>query len=49
METTYYVAKTYKTINPTIVESFESLELAKQYAEIMSNAGKGEYIVLTAI
>lgn len=49
METTYYVAKVYKTMNPTIVESFESLELATQYAEIMNNAGKGDYIVLTAI
>lgn len=49
METTYYVAKIYKAMNPTIVESFESLELATQYAEIMSSAGKGTYIVLTAI
>lgn len=47
METTYYVAKVYKTMNPLIVESFKSLELATQYVEIMNDAGKGNYIVLT--
>lgn len=45
----YYVAKTFNHGNPSIVESFGNETLAKQYAEIMTTAGKGEYIVLKTI
>ena len=42
----YYVAKLYQSLNPTIVETFEDKELASQYANIMNQAKKGNYIVL---
>ena len=44
----YYVAKLYGSLNPVIVEKFEDKELASQYANIMHQAKKGNYIVLEA-
>lgn len=42
----YYVAKTYETLTPTIVEQFTDEERAQRFADIM-NAEKGDkYIVL---
>lgn len=45
----YYVAKVYNTLCPSIIMNFEKEEHAKQYAELMSKAGKGQYIVLKQI
>ena len=45
----FYVAKLYETLRPSIVESFDNEKLAQQYAEIMTVAGKGQYIVLKQI
>lgn len=45
----YYVAKVYNSINPSIIMNFKEEEHAKQYAELMSKAGKGTYIVLKTI
>lgn len=45
----YYVAKTYNSFNPTIIMSFDNEEHAKQYAELMRKAGKGEYVILKRI
>lgn len=45
----YYVAKTYLHGTPNIVESFETLKLAQSFADIMTAAGKGNYIVLQPI
>ena len=42
----YYVAKFYKNLNPSIVEQFENLEDAADYAAIMNRSGKGNYSVL---
>lgn len=45
----YYVAKMYKTLNPTIVEQFTDEERAKRFADIM-NAEKGDkYVVLAVV
>lgn len=48
METkVYYVAVAYGTIfNPTIVEKFNDLADAREYAEFMSRVKKQHYIVL---
>lgn len=45
----YYVAKIYNSLNPSIIMDFKEEEHAKQYAELMTKAGKGIYIVLKAI
>ena len=42
----YYVAKVYKHSTALIVEQFESLEDAEDYASVMIRSGKGNYIVL---
>lgn len=45
----YYVAKVYSHNNPSIIMDFKEEEYAKQYAELMTKAGKGNYIVLKTI
>lgn len=45
----YYVAKLYNHNNPSIIMDFKEEELAKQYAKLMNEAGKGTYIVLKTI
>ena len=45
----YYVARTYNSLNPTIIMEFETKEHAIQYVELMHKAGKGSYIVLTVL
>lgn len=45
----YYVAKLYSSMNPSIIMNFNEEEHAKQYAELMTKAGKGNYIVLKTI
>ena len=45
----YYVARLYNYSNPSIIMDFDKEEHAKQYAELMTKAGKGNYIVLKAI
>ena len=45
----YYVAKLYTHVNPSIIIDFPTEELAKQYVELMTKAGKGNYIVLKTI
>ena len=42
----YYVAKLYKVSTSLIVEQFENIEDAEDYAAIMNRSGKGNYIVL---
>ena len=45
----FYVARLYNHFNPSIIMDFNEEEQAKQYAELMTKAGKGNYIVLKAI
>ena len=45
----YYVAKLYNSGNPSIIMDFKEEEHAKQYADLMTKAGKGTYIVLKTI
>lgn len=45
----YYVAKLYNHCTPNIVEQFNDLTLAQSYCKIMNDAGKGNYVVLTAV
>lgn len=45
----FYVAKVYSHNNPSIIMNFKEEEHAKQYAELMTKAGKGNYIVLKTI
>ena len=45
----YYVAKVYNHASPSIIMNFDKEEHAKQYAELMTKAGKGNYIVLKTI
>ena len=45
----YYVAKLYSSLNPSIVESFDDVELAEQFASVLNKAGKGTYIVLSTL
>lgn len=45
----YYVAKIYNSINPSIIMDFKEEKHAKQYAELMTKAGKGTYIVLMPV
>lgn len=45
----YYVARLYNHVNPSIIMDFPTEELAKQYVELMTKAGKGTYIVLKTI
>ena len=45
----YYVAKLYNHMQPSIVESFDNLELAQSYTNIMNCANKGTYVVLTKV
>lgn len=45
----YYVAKVYTSVNPSIIMNFNEEEHAKQYAELMTKAGKGTYIVLMPV
>lgn len=52
METVFYVAITYPGQNifqPTIVEKFDELSDASNYAALMSRTKKRNYIVLQAI
>lgn len=42
----YYVAKVYKTMLPTIVESFENRNHAEMMCMIMNKSGKGPHVVL---
>lgn len=42
----YYVAKLYKSTSPLIVESFDNIEDAMDYATILTRSGKGNYTVL---
>lgn len=45
----YYVAKLYNTMSPSFVMVFDKKEHALQYAELMTKASKGQYIVLAEI
>lgn len=45
----YYVAKLCSSLNPSIIMNFNEEEHAKQYAELMTKAGKGNYVVLKTI
>ena len=45
----YFVAKLYRTMNPSIVETFDDKEHAMQYAKIMTESGKGAYVVLQPV
>lgn len=45
----FYVAKLYTHVNPSIIMDFPTKELAMQYAELMTKAGKGTYIVLMPV
>ena len=45
----FYVAKIYSHINPSIIMNFDKEEHVKQYAELMTKAGKDNYIVLKSI
>ena len=45
----FYVAKVYSHNNPSIIMDFKEEEHAKQYADLMTKAGKGNYIVLKTI
>ncbi len=45
----YYVAKLYTHVNPSIIMDFPTEQLAKQYVELMTKAGKGNYVVLKQI
>lgn len=45
----FYVARLYNHSNPSIIMNFDKEEHAKQYAELMTKAGKGNYIVLKTI
>lgn len=45
----YYVAKVYSHNNPSIIMDFKEADHAKQYADLMTKAGKGTYIVLKTI
>lgn len=45
----YFVAKLYKVMPPSIVECFDNKEHAMTYAKIMTESGKGAYIVLEPI
>lgn len=43
----YYIAKLSTVFKPTIVENFEEEEQAFTYANVMNQANKGKFIVLT--
>jgi hypothetical protein len=45
----FYVARLYNHSNPSIIMDFNEEEHAKQYAELMTKAGKGTYIVLMPV
>lgn len=45
----YYVARIYTHINPSIIEVFDNEQIAKEWASLMTQAGKGTYIVLTSL
>lgn len=45
----FYVAKLYNSMNPSIIMTFDKEEHATQYAELMTKAGKGTYIVLMPV
>ena len=45
----YYVARLYNHFNPSIIMGFDKEEHAKQYAELMTKAGKGTYFILKTI
>ena len=45
----YYVAKLYTYSTPSIVEKFDNKEHAIRYAKVMTESGKGAYIVLEPI
>lgn len=45
----YYVAKFFISTSPLIVESFDDLRDAIDYACILNRSGKGRYAVLTCV
>lgn len=45
----YYVVKTYEILKPIVIETFEDLEDAMEYANIMHRSGKGDFTVLTEV
>ena len=45
----YYVAKLSSVFKPTIVESFRDKDKAFQYANILTDENKGQFIVLEQI
>lgn len=45
----YTVVKLYQHVKPLVVEQFDNLTLAQQYADIMTKSGKGKYIVLMPV
>ena len=45
----YYVARLHNHSNPSIIMDFDKEEHATQYAELMTKAGKGTYIVLMPV
>lgn len=46
-EQKYYVAKLFKYNTPSIVEEFDDEKLANQYADIMTSAEKGVFVIMT--
>jgi hypothetical protein len=45
----YTVVKLYQYTKPLVVEQFDDLTLAQQYADVMTKSGKGTYIVLMPV
>lgn len=45
----YTVVKLYQYSKPLVVEQFDDLTLAQQYADVMTKSGKGTYIVLMPV
>lgn len=45
----YIVVKLYQYAKPLVVEQFDDLKLAQLYADVMTESGKGTYIVLMPV
>lgn len=45
----YIIVKLYQHTKPLVVEQFDDLTLAQQYADVMTKSGKGAYIVLMPV
>lgn len=45
----YIIVKLYQHAKPLVVEQFDDLTLAQQYADVMTKSGKGTYIVLMPV